>query len=70
MLVCVQSEERDVTIDGQTVTLLGILVAVIGSAWKTNSSIGDLRERMARLEGRMDTLESVIVQVFRKRETE
>ena len=57
------------TMDAQTVTSLGILVAVIGSAWKTNSSIGDLRECMARLEGRMDSLESVIVQVFRKRET-
>ena len=31
------------------------------------SDIGDLHERMARLEGRMDTLESVIVQVFTKR---
>ena len=30
---------------------VAILVAVIGSAWKTNAAIGDLRERMARLEG-------------------
>lgn len=26
--------------------------------------IGDLRERMARMEGRLDSLENVIVQVF------
>lgn len=56
------------TIDTQTVTLLAVLVAVIGSGWKTNSSISDLRERMARLEGRMDTIESVLVQVFLRRE--
>ena len=37
--------------DAQIVTLLGILVAVIGSAWKIDSSIGELRERMAKLEG-------------------
>ena len=30
------------------------------------SDVGDLRERMARLEGRMDTLQSVIVQVLTK----
>ncbi len=41
------------------VTLGGGLMLVI-------REIGGLRERMARLEGRMDSLEAVIVQVFRR----
>ena len=35
---------------------------------KLQEDVSDLRERMARMEGRMDSLESVIVQVFVKRE--
>ena len=50
-------------IDGQTITLFAILVAVLGSYWKLHSDIsilrseiGDLRERMARLEGLIEGL--------------
>ena len=60
------------TIDTQTVTLLAILVSVLGSAWKINDRVTGLEvrltERLARVEGRLDTLESVIVQVFTKSE--
>lgn len=55
------------TLDTQTVMLFAILLAVLGSAWKLISDLSDLRERMARLEGRMNTLKSVIVQVFTQR---
>lgn len=48
--------------------LFAILLSVHGSAWKLISGLSDLRERMARLEGRVDTLQSVIVQVFIQRE--
>ena len=39
-----------------------------GEVIDIRSDIGDLRERMARLEGRLDSLENVIVQVFTKKE--
>lgn len=55
------------TLDTQTVMLFAILLSVLGSAWKLISDLSDLRERMARLEGRMNTLKSVIVQVFTQR---
>ena len=66
-----------VTVLGVGVSL-GILTATLGgfilhgqAAMQRDvdtlqSDVGDLRERMARLEGRMDTLQSVIVQVFTK----
>ena len=50
--------------DTQALALIAILVAVLGSAWKTSTAIADLRERMAQLEGRMDSLANVISQVF------
>ena len=56
------------TLDAQTVMLFAILASVLGSAWKIFTGMADLRGRMARLEGRMDTLESVIVQVFSRQE--
>ncbi len=59
---------QQMTLDTQTVMLFTILLSVLGSAWKLFNGLSDLRERMARLEGRMDTLESVIVQVFTQRE--
>ena len=34
---------------------------------EVHQDIGDLRERMVRMEGRLDSLENVIVQVFTKR---
>lgn len=55
------------TLDTQTVMLFAILLSVLGSASKLISDLSDLRERMARLEGRMNTLKSVIVQVFTQR---
>ena len=40
------------TIDPPSATRLATRVAVLGSAWKTTSAIGELRERTARMEGR------------------
>ena len=37
--------------DTQTVMLLAVLLSVFGTGWKLHTDIGELRERMARLEG-------------------
>ena len=48
--------------------LLAILVSVLGSAWKISNGLTEVRERVSRLEGRIDTLESVLVRIFSNRE--
>lgn len=51
------------------VALLGWLVIEQRSLrWDVQDDIADLRERMARLEGRMDALQGAIVQLFSGRE--
>jgi len=57
-----------INLSGQTVMLLAILVSVLGSAWKISNGLTEVRERVSRLEGRIDTLESVLVRIFSNRE--
>ena len=56
--------------DTQTLPSLSILVSALGSAWRVNDRVTGLEvkltERIARVERRLNTLESVIVQVFGK----
>ena len=48
--------------------IISVGVVVAGSHWSLHRDIASLRERMARLEGRVDTLISVFVKPPRSAE--
>ncbi|MCY4588318.1 MAG: hypothetical protein OXB98_19995 [Bryobacterales bacterium] len=49
---------------GSAVALGGLILNSQRGITELRRDVGDLRERMARMEGRLDSLENVIVQVF------
>ena len=52
--------------DPEIYTIISVGVALGGGLMLVIRGIGGLRESMARLQGRMDRLEAVIVPVFRR----
>ena len=51
-----------------TIATLSGMVIIVGFLWSLHRDVADLRERMARLEGRVDVLTQFLVDRERARE--
>ena len=47
--------------DQEWIGVIAIVIAIVGANYKTQKDIGGLRERMATLEGKVDTLIAAFV---------